>query len=305
MTFPVRRGKASVLNDVVPQATGDVIVFSDANTLFERSALKNLVRHFDNASVGGVVGRLVLVDPESGSNADGLYWKFENFLKGCEGRLGAVLGANGGIYAIRRDQYRPIPPNTILDDFLIGMRVHETGKRLLYDKTALAFEETPTTVGAEFKRRARIGAGGYQSLGQLGHLLSPLRGWLAFAFWSHKVLRWSCPVALALALVCNGLLAWSSPLNGSVLYGSLLAVQSLLYVLALATSCFERLPGVWKVLRLPEMFVQMNLALAVGFVRFVRGIRGGTWTRTERNSVQTESVESATDGSPLLVESRS
>ncbi len=126
VVFPERRGKASVLNDLVPLATGEVLVFTDANTLFERSAIKNLARHFDDATVGGVVGRLVLVDPESGSNADGMYWKFENFLKGCEGKLGAVLGANGGIYAIRRELYRPIPANTILDDFLIGMRIHET-----------------------------------------------------------------------------------------------------------------------------------------------------------------------------------
>jgi glycosyltransferase involved in cell wall biosynthesis len=307
VVFPARRGKASVLNDLVPMATGEVLVFTDANTLFERSAIKNLARHFDDATVGGVVGRLVLVDPEWGSNADGMYWKFENFLKGCEGKLGAVLGANGGIYAIRRELFRPIPANTILDDFLIGMRIHETGRRLLYDKQALAFEETPTTVGAEFKRRSRIGAGGYQSLGQLSGLLWPPRGWLAFAFWSHKVLRWACPVALASALVCNALLVRSSPL-----YVGMMAAQGGLYLLALATPRFDRLPGVWKVLRLPEMFVQMNLALAVGFVRFARGIRGGTWTRTERTDVEGRDVTklgNATNGdpdeTPLLVESRS
>ncbi len=288
VVFPSRRGKASVLNDLAPTETGEVIVFSDANTLFERSALKNLARHFDDPSVGGVVGRLVLVDPQSGSNADGLYWKYENFLKGCEGRLGAVLGANGGIYAIRRDQYRPIPANTILDDFLIGMRVHETPCRLLYDNTALAFEETPTTVEAEFKRRSRIGAGGYQSLGQLFGLLSPTRGWLALAFWSHKVLRWACPAALTMALTCNAALVWTSPS-----YAALMAAQGVFYTLALAISRFDRLPGVWKVLRLPQMFVQMNFALAVGFVHFAMGIRAGTWVRTERIDIEGQALASA------------
>lgn len=286
IVFPNRRGKASVLNDLMPMARGDIVVFSDANTLFERSAVRRLIRHFvaepstgSSARIGGVVGRLVLTDPETGSNVDGVYWRYENFLKACEGRLGALLGANGGIYAIRKPLVEPLPAATILDDFVIGMRVHSQGYRLVYDKTALAYEETPASISDEFRRRARIGAGGFQSLPRLAHLLSPRFGWLAFAFGMHKVLRWICPFLMLAAVGANVALALDS-----VVYRWLLGAQMLFYGAALATPCFSGKSGVLKLLRLPEMFVQMNLALAVGFFRWIQGIRSGTWVVTPRQA---------------------
>lgn len=284
IVFPERRGKASVLNDLVPLARGELLVFSDANTLFERSALRRLARHFimaratgAEAPVGGVVGRLVLVDPLTGTNVDSLYWKYENFLKACEGRLGALLGANGGIYAVRKHLVAPLDPRTILDDFVIGMRVHQQGHQLLYDATALAYEETPATVKDEFRRRARIGAGGFQSLPALAGLLSPTWGWLAFAFWSHKVLRWSGPLLMLLAVVSNGVLAIFDPLYRVFAVG-----HAALYVMALLTPALSLARGWQKALRLPEMFLQMNLALAFGFFRWLRGIRTGAWGVTPR-----------------------
>jgi cellulose synthase/poly-beta-1,6-N-acetylglucosamine synthase-like glycosyltransferase len=275
MQFPQRRGKASVLNDCVPAARGRIVVFSDANTMMHPEALRRLVRHFAEAHVGGVVGKLELKDPVTGQNVDGIYWKYENFLKRCEGRLGALLGANGGIYAIRKNLYRAIPANTIIDDFVIGMRIHEQGYDLVYDAGAIAYEETPETVDSEFHRRARIGAGGFQSLPWLASLLRPSHGWLAFAFFSHKVLRWICPVFLAAALVTNILL------SGRPEYFALLIVQELFYVAAIAAR-FSTGQRWQRPLRIPAMFLSMNLALVVGFWRFLRGIRSGTWKRTER-----------------------
>ena len=162
--------------------------------------------------VGAVVGRLVLTDPRSGSNADGLYWKYETFLKRCEGRLGALLGANGAIYAIRRDLYVPIPPETIIDDFVIPLLAKlRSGCAIVYECDAVAREETPADVSSEFHRRARIGAGGFQSIGMLWRLLDPRRGWVAFTFFSHKVLRWFCPFFLIGLLASNALL-WDTSL---------------------------------------------------------------------------------------------
>ncbi len=286
IVFPQRRGKASVLNDLVPMARGELVVFSDANTLFERSAVRRLVRHFvqetstcERGRIGGVVGRLVLTDPQTGSNVDGVYWRYENFLKACEGRLGALLGANGGIYAIRKPLVEPLPAATILDDFVIGMRVHSQGYRLVYDRTALAYEETPASISDEFRRRARIGAGGFQSLPRLAHLLAPWHGWLAFAFWSHKVLRWACPLLMLMAIAANAALAVDQPL-----YRILGGLHLAFYTAALVTPWVSGKSGAFKLLRLPEMFVQMNMALAVGFCRWLRGIRSGTWVATPRQS---------------------
>lgn len=276
LQYPVRRGKASVLNDSVPQARGEIIVFSDANTMTQFDSIKQLVRHFRDDRVGAVCGKLELIDPASGQNVDGIYWKYENFLKGCEGRINGLLGVNGGIYAMRKDLYEPIPTNAIVDDFVIGMRIHLRQRRLMYDPTAIALEETPDTIGQEFQRRTRIGAGGFQSLKWLWPLLNPMRGWIAYTFWSHKIQRWLCPLFMIAALVTNTLLILRP------VYQYLLAGQILFYAIAICgigQSTGGRLP---RVLRLPAMFVSMNAALLVGLGRSLRGIRGGTWKRTER-----------------------
>ena len=197
LDFEERRGKASVLNAAMNHVEGEIVLMSDANTEIDPQAARRLVRWFQDSRVGAVVGRLILTDPRSGSNADGLYWKYETFLKRCEGRLGALLGANGAIYAIRRELYVPIPPETIIDDFVIPLLAKlRSGCAIVYDCDAVAREETPPDVASEFHRRARIGAGGFQSIGLLWPLLDPRRGWVAFTFLSHKVLRWLCPFFL-------------------------------------------------------------------------------------------------------------
>lgn len=274
--YPQRRGKASVLNDTVPQAQGDILVFSDANTMTRPDSLKRLVRHFRDGGVGAVCGKLELVDSASGQNVDGIYWKYENFLKACESRINGLLGVNGGIYALRRELYEPIPTNAIVDDFLIGMRVHLHQKRLIYDSTAIALEETPDTIGQEFQRRSRIGAGGFQSLRWLAPLLHPARGWIAFTFWSHKVLRWLCPLFLVGAAVANACLVNQS------LYLVLAVFQVAFYLVAAIGMWWLTGNQLPRPLRLPAMFVSMNAALFVGLWRSLRGIRGGTWKRTER-----------------------
>ena len=282
MQFPKRRGKPAVLNDCVAAARGDIIAFSDANTFWDRGALRILANHFEAETVGGVCGQLILTDPVTGKNVDGMYWRYENFLKRCEGRIGALLGANGAIYAIRRDNWAPIPVNTIVDDFLIGMRVHLSGNRLVFDESARATEESAPSMEAEFHRRARIGAGGFQSLCWLRQLLNPLRspaGWpVAFAFWSHKVLRWICPLFLVLALLANTCLL-SLPL-----YRVLFVCQFGFWAMAL---CGHLIPGsgtASRLLRLSSMFVSMNLALAVGFWRWLRNSQSGVWKRTARSA---------------------
>ena len=211
LDYGSRSGKAEVLNRAFRELRGDIVVLSDANTFTDPQAARCLAGWFQDPSVGVVSGRLILTDPATGSNVDSLYWRYETFLKRCEHRLGALLGANGAIYAIRRSVFTGVRRNTAVDDFVIPLLARmRTGCRLVYDAEALAFEQTPADVTTEFRRRSRIGAGGFQSLPVLRPLLHPRQGWIAFTFWSHKVLRWTCPFFLVGALASSAALAASS-----------------------------------------------------------------------------------------------
>jgi cellulose synthase/poly-beta-1,6-N-acetylglucosamine synthase-like glycosyltransferase len=272
-----RRGKAATLNDAFGQVSGEVVILSDANTFTDPSAARHLVRWFEDSRVVTVCGKLVLTDPETGQNVDGMYWKYETFLKRQEGRLGALLGANGGIYAIRKSQYVPIPNGTILDDLVIPLLAKlRHGGDIVFDRRAVAHEETPANITAEFHRRSRLGAGGFGTVGLLAGLLNPCRGWIFFTFVSHKLLRWCCPFFLL------GLLATSAQLYDLPLFRALLFAQIAFYATAVVAAY---LPGQFKalrLLRLATMFASMNGALLVGFARWLFNTQNVTWRRTAR-----------------------
>jgi len=273
-----RAGKPAAISRLVPDAKGDIIVLTDANVMLEPGAVRALVRRFRDTSVGAVVGRLRLFNPSRAEFEESLYWKYETALKYYEGKHGAVLGANGGLYAIRRILFSPIRPDTIIDDFVIPVRIAVRGWRVPYEPDAVAHEETTEDAGREFVRRARIGAGDWQALARVPDLLDPRTGFVFFSFVSHKLLRWMTPFLLAVALAVSLPLA-AQP--GAWLYRALLLAQLLFYGLALAgpravTGRLRR--GV----SLARYFVTMNAALAVGFWRFVRGTQRATWERTER-----------------------
>jgi cellulose synthase/poly-beta-1,6-N-acetylglucosamine synthase-like glycosyltransferase len=275
--YAARSGKAAVLNRTVPALPGQIVVLSDANTFFHRRAVRNLARWFRDRSTTAVCGKLELIDPATGSNVDSLYWRFETFLKEREARLDALLGANGAIYAIRREQYVAIPTETIVDDLLIPLVIEmRHGGTLVYDPTATATEETPPHVSDEFKRRARIGAGGFQSLRRLWPLMLPTAGWTCLAFISHKVLRWIAPLLLVIALATNIALAH---LPG---FQVLLALQAMFYLAAGLGSITPGGSMLARALRLTTLFTSMNAALAVGFWRWLGGSQGAAWQRTAR-----------------------
>jgi cellulose synthase/poly-beta-1,6-N-acetylglucosamine synthase-like glycosyltransferase len=278
LEFAENRGKPAVLNDLAATARGEILLPSDANAMHDTRAVRHLVRWFADPGVGAVCGRLVLVDRADGRNADGLYWKYETFLKRCEGRLGALLGANGANYAIRKRLYTPIPPDTIVEDLAIPLLARlRSGCRIVYDGEAVAHEETSPDIASEFHRRARIGAGGYQAIGRLWRMLDPRHGWVAFAFLSHKVLRWTCPFFLLGALVSN------LALLDLPLYRAIFAAQAALYTLAALPAALAR-AGLKspRPLRLPALFVGMNAALLVGFWRWLTGGQRPNWRRTAR-----------------------
>jgi cellulose synthase/poly-beta-1,6-N-acetylglucosamine synthase-like glycosyltransferase len=277
LDFKVNRGKTAVLNDAFAQARGSIAILSDANTMHHPQAARLLVRWFNDSQVGIVCGRLVLSDPLGGENADGVYWRYETFLKRCESRLGALLGANGAIYAMRVALFRPLPPRIAVDDFVIPLLAHlHSGSRIVYDNDALAYEETPSAIRSEFSRRSRIGAGGFQSLSLLWPLANPRRGWMALSFVSHKLLRWICPFFLVGALVTSGWLVQHP------LYLAACAGQLALYTVALAVYLWPALGSVHRLVRVPTLFAAMNLALLAGFFQWAARRQGGVWQRTER-----------------------
>lgn len=275
--FTQNRGKASVLNDLVNATTQPILVFSDANTHFDRDALRRLVAHFGDPAVGCVSGELRLRG-SAGNNQDSLYWRFEQLLKFFEARIGGLLGANGAIYAIRRELWQPLRADTICDDFCVAMNVAASGWRLAYEPGAWAEEDTPAAIGEEFARRVRIGIGNFQALRR--HPEYFLRTSMAtrFAYVSHKVLRWLAPHLLLIALMASLLLGLRSQvwLVFAILQIGAYAFAAALYMRAGNGATLAPL------LRIPAFLFALNLAFLVASWRFVTGCYSGSWRRSER-----------------------
>jgi cellulose synthase/poly-beta-1,6-N-acetylglucosamine synthase-like glycosyltransferase len=270
--FEQRRGKISVLNDLVHKTDADILIMSDASTLFEPDAVRQLVRHFQDPRVGCVTGELT-IEQEGGASGEGLYLRYERLIKRAEGRFGVVIGCVGAIFAIRRSLYEPLPPSTIVEDFVLCMRVLERGFLARSEPKARAVDPASSGSRAEMKRKVRIGAGGFQALGLTGRLLLPGYGMCAFAYWGHKVLRWFVPLFLIVALTANaGLVVLP-------LYRVPLALQTI--GLLIAAWSYNLGPGkrLPRWMRLISYFYLMNYALFCGFWRFVFRTQRVTWDR--------------------------
>lgn len=280
--FQERRGKVSVLNELVETASEDILVFSDANTMFAIDAIEKLSRHFNQPDIGAVVGELVLYDPVKQGNQDSAYWQYERLLKFHESRLNGLLGANGAIYAIRKDLYQPLDRSTLIDDFSIVMNICRRGEKAHYDPEAIAYEEVSPTVQSEFGRRVRIGAGNYQAMMEYVDFLNPLKGIRFFTFLSHKVLRWLVPHFMLIALISNILLVLIPSAAINCTYGLLLLCQFIIYGLSLLTHLTIKKLRHTTVLQLMYFMVSMNVALGLGFIQYLKGQSSGTWKRTAR-----------------------
>jgi cellulose synthase/poly-beta-1,6-N-acetylglucosamine synthase-like glycosyltransferase len=277
LDFPQRRGKAATLNAAVAQLDADIIVFSDANTSMDIESVRRLAEWFIDPRAGAVCGRLVLTDPQTGRNVDSVYWRYETFLKRCEGWLDGPLGANGAIYAIRRNLFVPLGPGTLVDDLLVPLSAKlKYGCRIVYDPRAVAFEESAPDLRGEYRRRTRIGTGALQAVGTLWPLLGPRYGWTAFTFWSHKIFRWACPLfMIASFLACL-------MLSGESLYRGLLLAQAIFYALCALGAVVTTTNRMARFLRVLSLFASMNVALLIGFVRWFAQSQSGIWIRTQR-----------------------
>lgn len=275
--FEQNRGKANVLNDLVSRGDEPILVFSDANTFFRPDALKKLVAGFADPAVGGVSGELRLMGT-GGDNQDSLYWRVEQFLKFFEARLGALLGANGAIYAIRRSLWKPLQPDTICDDFCVAMNVAAAPAKLLYEPRAWAEEDTPERIDEEFKRRVRIGIGNFQALVRHPQYLTRTSPATRFAYVSHKVLRWIAPHLLIVALAASALLAVGSPF-----WAIATVAQAVSYLgAAAALRATNRGATLPKLVKLAAFLFALNWAFLVASWRYATGRYGGAWARSSR-----------------------
>ncbi len=267
-----RQGKTTALNRAVAAATGDIVVFSDANSLFEATAVRRLAAAFADPAVGYVTGRLIYEDPAGTAMAGGsaLYMRYENWLRSLETRVGSVVGVNGGIDAVRRRLYRPMRPYH-LPDFVLPLRVVGQGARVVYRDDAVSRETALGRDGDEFRMRVRVSLRALHALVATRALLHPRHGIFAFQLLVHKIARYLLIVPLAGALLCSGLLV------GSPFYAALFAAQLAAYALAAAGWLSHgRIRA--RLVRVPFYFLLLNVAAGAALMRFARGERQVLWT---------------------------
>ena len=281
---PERRGKVAAMNRAMPQVATPLVVFSDANTMLSRSALRRIVRLFQDPQMGCVSGeKRILQQSQASASAagEGLYWRYESLLKRWDAELGSVVGAAGELFAIRTALFTPVPEDTLLDDFVISLAIAMRGYRIGYDPEAYAIESASINIREELKRKIRIAAGGLQAIVRLRPLLNPCKHrLLSFQYISHRVLRWTlAPLALLALLPVNLILALPA---GALGFRLILLLQLFFYGLALAGWFFESRRIRLKILFVPFYFCMMNYAVLAGMRRFMQGRQGVLWEKARR-----------------------
>ena len=281
---PVRRGKIAAMNRGVKHVKTPIIVFSDANTELGQESIRRIVNLFSRPTTGCVSGekRIHASTADAAASAgEGFYWRYESALKRWDAELYSVVGAAGELFAIRTNLYEDVPPDTILDDFTISLRVAMKGYTIQYDPEAYAIETASANVKEELKRKVRIAAGGIQAVARLLPLLNIFKyGMLSFQYISHRVLRWTItPLLLPAILVLNLLLY-----NQSLLYAVLLWLQVAFYIAALAGGYLQGRKLRLKVLFIPYYFFIMNYAVYKGMIRYLRKNQSVSWERARRGT---------------------
>lgn len=269
-----RVGKTTTQNNAVAQATGEIILFSDATTMYQPNVLTEILPGFADESVGCVAGKLIYVDAGETSIGKGAksYWNYETFLKEAESRACSLIGASGCLYAIRRKAYQPMYAEAC-SDFLIATVMFEQGLRTIYEPNAICIEETNNQSNKEMRMRVRIISQTITDLWRNRNMMNPFRsGFYAIELLSHKFLRYCVPIFLVAIFVSNAVLA-----SYSLIFEIFFILQVSFYVMAFLAWLFERNGVKLGILAIPLYFTLANLASLIGFYKFLTGERYARW----------------------------
>jgi biofilm PGA synthesis N-glycosyltransferase PgaC len=281
-----RGGKTAAENRAMKYVHTPFVIFSDANTMLNSAAVKNIVRHFEDDIVGCVSGekRIINNAADSASAAgEGIYWKYESLLKRLDSELNSTCGAAGELVAFRTSLYRDLPEDTLLDDFMQSMQMAASGYKIVYESEAYAVETASENVAEELKRKVRICAGGWQSIhrlyGQLTIRKTPL---LYFQYISHRVLRWTITPFLLIAFFVLNI---SMIKTGSQVYSIMMLMQVLFYSAAIVGFILENRRVKFKPVFVPYYFCIMNYAVLAGLQRYLSGQQKAIWDKAQRKVI--------------------
>lgn len=277
-TSALRRGKPAHLNALIPKLSGEIVVLMDARQAVAPDCLKQLVKKFRHAEVGAVSGELHLL-PATGGTVErsgmasgvGFYWRYEKFIRRMESDIDSSVGASGALYAIRKNLFLTIPPDTLLDDLLIPMNIVRQGHRVLFEPLATATDTAPVSARSEFGRKVRTIAGNFQLFSRETWLLNPVANRIWLQTLSHKLLRLTAPVFIVALAVSNSLLL------DQALYQWLMLCQTGFYGAALGGLVLGNRWQRQRALAIPYAFCVLNWATVIGFVRFILGQQQISW----------------------------
>ena len=278
-----RKGKSAAINRAIEFVSEDITVFTDANVMINTEALLALSKHYKDDLVGAVSGEKVVMhdDRAAAASTEGIYWRYESFLKKQDAQLSSLVGAAGEMFSIRTSLYSPIPEDTLLDDFIISMNIVRKGYTVKYEPKAMASEKPSSNIAEEYKRKVRISAGGIQSVIRTMDIGDPFHyGILSFQYLIHRVSRWTIsPVLIVAALLSNIFLL---PQNN--IYLVTFALQLLFHGAAIAGFYFSSRKRKVRMLHVPFYFDFMHYCVVMGWIRYARGGQKATWQKATRLS---------------------
>lgn len=270
-----RAGKTSALNLAVPSATGEILLFSDANSIWAPDSLRNLVRNFNDPAIGYVTGHMIYANPDGTLVGDGCsaYMKYENFLRKNETRIGSIVGVDGGIDAVRKKLYRPMNPDQ-LPDFVLPLSVAEQGFRVIYEPEAILREDSLKESKDEYRMRVRVSLRALWALFDKRQFLFDTDNIIySWQIWSHKVLRYTCFLFLIIAYLSNLTLCQEGKSFQLFFF-----IQNFTYLVASITPELKKFGINLKIFNFVNYFVLLNLAASHAFVKFLMGQKQALWT---------------------------
>jgi len=284
---PERRGKVAAMNRAMGYVNTPYVIFSDANTLLNADCVKEIVKHYADPRVGGVAGeKKVVANPEdrAAGAGEGLYWKYESFLKRLDSDFYSVVGAAGELFSARTDLFERTAENIVIEDFVQSLKICIKGYVIRYAPEAYAMETSSQSMKEEEKRKIRISAGAFQAMVILKELFNVFkRPVLSFQFISHRILRWTlCPVCLLTLLLSNLMLVFR---DGGVFFLAFLLLQLFFYGLALFGMFYANRNIKLKILYVPYYFLFMNVSVFLGFNRFLKKKQTVLWEKASRRKL--------------------